>query len=128
MIATVPAGFRWPFQTPEVGYAVADVVIRIDQQRQIDRSRQHRIARLGQQRRDVLQIFAASPHGEVLDHVGLDVHRVDTPSGGHVRDPNREVARSCADVGHHRVRSERKGLDHFMRPLPAVACRVIEHP
>ena len=76
---------------------------------------------------DVAALLALRALGQVLDHVGLDIHGVDASPRHHVREAHGEIAGARADVGDHRIGLERERLDDFMGFLPCVALRIVEY-
>ena len=57
---------------------------------------------------------------QVLDHLGLDVTRVDGDGRNRLREPDAEVARTCADVGDRHAVGQAQRVDD---PGPASATR-----
>ncbi len=114
-------------QPLEVGHAVVDVVVGVDDQHLVHLGRQLRIVGLAVHRFKVGEPALRRALAQVAHHVGLDVDRVHAPPGCHVRQPHREVPRSGADVGHRGVGRQRERADHLVRLLPGVARGIVEH-
>jgi len=113
-------------QAPEVRGALLDVVVDVHQQHHVHLLRQPRIFRHALDRLQVRQALLAGALAQVLDHVGLHVHRVHLALRQHVRQANGKIARPRPDVGDLGVGRELERLDDFMRLLPGVALRVVE--
>jgi len=88
----VAAGLERRPQPPQVLLACVDVMIDVHQQHQVDLVGQARVVGLCGDGDQVLAPFALRALGQVPDHVGLDVDRVDAPARQHARQSDGEVA------------------------------------
>ena len=87
----------------------SDLRVDVDDQHRVERpGRQVRIAAVRQPRLDVLQPFAADAAPDRLEHLALDVLRVDEAVRSDTpRESDREPAGAGADVGDRRAVGDR---------------------
>jgi hypothetical protein len=62
----------------------------------------------------------------MLEHRWLDVDSIDDALGMGPRQPHGEVTGARADIGHRGVARQHKRLEHAVRQLSGVACRIVE--
>ncbi len=110
----------------EVCRAVADVVVGVAHEDEVDRLGDHRIVGLGQDGLDLTEaLFLCAPL-EPRDHARLDVDRVDATLGQRDGKPHREIASGRADVSHPLVAAQPQRRDHSFALLPSVSIRRLE--
>ena len=110
-------------QRIEVRNAVGEVVVGVAQEDQIDaRGGQARVVRDRFDDLDVRAPLVARALAQVLEHVGIDVDRVDAAGrADRVGEPEREVAAARAEIRHLRARRDRERRDHAFGLLLLVA-------
>ena len=117
-----PAGREVAPQVAEVGRAVLEVVVGVDDEHEIDAAvGKGRIFEAAEDHLHVGQVFLRHALPKVFVHLLVDVDRVDLPVGpGCRRETKREIAASRAEVGDAIPRTDAERGDHPLRLLPFV--------
>ena len=103
------------------------MVIDVDQKHQIDRRRNFGAVCRAQYRRQISQTFLLRALTEIFHHVRFKIDCIDLAGGQHVRKARREITGTGSDVGDRGIGRQFQRHDNFMRFLPGVARRVVEH-
>jgi hypothetical protein len=106
--------------------SVADVVISVHDERNIDRLGE--IDRVGAclHRHEVDQMLTSRSFAEVAHHIRLDIGGKYFAFRDALCNPHAEIPGARADIGDKRTALQMQGVQNLLRLLPGVAFRIIE--
>ena len=126
MIASRPLGRNDLAQSGEVCGAVLDVVIRVDDQDEVDRFGKIGGVRARPHGLEHAQVLAMRPLAEVLQHLGLDIDG-EHPSFRHpLGEAHAEISGAGAEIGDDSRGRELQRVQHLVGLLPGITVRIIE--